>query len=70
MPLQKKYDSLIPLKLLEGKFGKIKKIFYQPLFHRLDKQRQELEPLYQECGTVFIFKPALIRMAILSKPNA
>ena len=28
---------------------------------KLGKQRQELEPLYAECGTVYIFKPEVIK---------
>lgn len=55
-----KFDFLIPLKLTEAKLGKIKSGFYKPLFYQIGKQRQELEPIYQECGTIFIFKPDVI----------
>lgn len=56
----KDYDSLIPLHRIESKIGKIKKKMYYS-FNNLGKQRQELKPYYKECGTVFIFRPDVIR---------
>jgi CMP-N-acetylneuraminic acid synthetase len=54
------YDSLIPVYKIDGKIGKNVNGRYQPL-QRLNMQRQEIEPFYKECGTVFIFKPEIIR---------
>ena len=54
------FDFLMPLHEIESKVGRIKDGRYFPLTHQVGKQRQELEPLYQECGTIFIFKPDVI----------
>ena len=55
------YDSLIPLHPLDGKIGTIKDQTYQPHAHQLGKQRHELPPIHKECGTIFIFRPEVIR---------
>lgn len=53
------YDSLIPLYQIEGKLGNIHKRCYVPRY-TMGSRRQDVEPVYMECGTVFIFKPDLI----------
>lgn len=55
------YDSLIPLHKLVSKVGEVRDGMYVPLWHKPGLQRQELNSLYIECGTIFIFKPDLIR---------
>jgi len=54
------YDSLIPLYLIEGKIGIIMRERYIPNYI-LGSRRQDIEPIYRECGTIFIFKPDLIK---------
>lgn len=54
------FDFLMPLHQIENKIGRIKDGRYFPLTHQVGKQRQELEPVYKECGTIFIFKPEVI----------
>ncbi len=51
------YDSLIPVFPIESKIGKIRKNRYIPNYP-LGSRRQDLERLYKECGTIFIFKTA------------
>lgn len=53
------YDSLIPLYPIESKIGTIEKGTYHP-HYTLGQRRQEIQKLYKECGTIFIFKPELI----------
>ncbi len=53
------YDSLTSLISLGGKIGKIQENRYNSM-QEIGRQRQEIEPYYKECGTVFIFKPELI----------
>jgi len=55
------YDSLFPLYLTEGKFGKINKKGYYVPNYILGARRQDLEKIYSECGTIFIFKPNLVK---------
>lgn len=55
-----KYDSLIPLYPIEGKIGKIKNGYYNPEYTP-GKRRQDLDNTYLECGTIFIFKPSIIK---------
>lgn len=55
----KQFDSLAPLCPIEPKVGHIKNGRYAP-FSKMNMQRQELVPLYRECGTVFVFKPGRI----------
>jgi len=57
------YDSLIPLFPLEGKIGRIKDGMYIPV-NECGLRRQNIEPFFRECGTVFIFKSSLIRRGI------
>lgn len=57
----KNYDSLVPLFPLEIKIGKIKNNIYQPKY-KLGANRQELQKVYKECGTVFILKADLINV--------
>lgn len=54
------YDSLIPLYPIEGKIGIIRRERYIPNYI-LGSRRQDIEPIYRECGTIFIFKPDLIK---------
>ena len=54
------YDSLIPLYALDGKIGVIKGEMFIPNYI-LGSRRQDMEPLYRECGTIFIFKPSFIK---------
>ncbi len=54
-----KYDSLISLYNIGGKIGKLSQNQYKHL-SKPGKQRQQIEPFYKECGTVFIFKPDVI----------
>jgi len=55
------YDSLVPLYLTDGKFGKInKKGCYIPNYI-LGSRRQDLEKIYSECGTIFVLKSDLVR---------
>jgi CMP-N-acetylneuraminic acid synthetase len=57
----KGFDSLIPLYKIGGKIGKISRGRYNPL-NKPGKQRQELGTFYyKECGTVFIFRPEIIK---------
>ena len=53
------YDSLIPLYPIEGKIGIVKNGNYIPNYI-LGSRRQDIEPIYRECGTIFIFKLNLI----------
>jgi CMP-N-acetylneuraminic acid synthetase len=54
------FDSLIPLKKVSSKIGKIKDGIYVPSY-RLGKRRQDLESVYIECGTVFLFRPKVLK---------
>ncbi len=54
------FDSLIPLYPIEGKIGTIKNGNYKPCY-KLGKRRQDIEKVYRECGTIFIFKSDLIK---------
>ena len=56
----KRYDSLIPLYEIEGKIGKIHKNRFIPNY-KIGSRRQDLEKLYKECGTIFIFKTSVIQ---------
>lgn len=62
------YDSLMPLWQIEGKLGKIVGHRYKP-FNKVNMQRQQLKPFYKECGTIFIFKPAIIKSGSLYGKN-
>jgi len=53
------YDSLIPLKSIGGKIGKIENQEYTSI-QEIGRQRQEINSFYQECGVVYIFKPEFI----------
>jgi CMP-N-acetylneuraminic acid synthetase len=53
------YDSLVPLCKSSTKIGVIKEGKYIANYP-IGKQRQELPPTYKECGTVFVFKRAVI----------
>jgi CMP-N,N'-diacetyllegionaminic acid synthase len=55
-----KYDSLIPIYHIENKIGTIIKGVYKP-FYKPGIRRQELDMIYKECGTVFIFKRSIIK---------
>lgn len=54
-----KFDSLAGMCALEPKVGHIKNGRYTPT-NSMNMQRQELKPLYKECGTIFVFKPSRI----------
>ena len=54
------YDSLVPLHPIGTKTGKITDGKYVPDYLP-GIRRQDLELVYRECGTVFIFKPELIK---------
>jgi len=53
------YDSLLPIYPIKSKIGTIKKGFFIPNYV-LGSQRQNIEQIYKECGTIFIFKTNLI----------
>lgn len=53
------YTSLMPLKMIEPKVGYIREGRYTSIIES-DLQRQELEQLYAECGTVFIYKASAL----------
>ncbi|OJI07367.1 hypothetical protein BK004_01390 [bacterium CG10_46_32] len=55
----KKFDSLIGLCAIESKIGHIKNGRYIAL-NKMNMQRQQLKHMYQECGTIFVFKPSRI----------
>lgn len=55
----KNYDSLIPLYPIEGKTGVVKNEVFTPNYV-LGSRRQDIEPVYKECGTIYIFKPELV----------
>lgn len=54
-----KYDSLIPLYRLDGKVGKIENQRFIPNY-KIGSRRQDLDKLYSECGTIYIFKTSII----------
>jgi len=54
-----KFDSLTSVHVLEPKLGNILKGRYMP-YNKMNMQRQQLKEIYQECGTVFLFKPGRI----------
>lgn len=56
---QDKFDSLIPLAPTSNKVGTIEGQAFKPKYPA-GAQRQELEALYYDCGTIHIFKPKLI----------
>lgn len=53
------FDSLMPVAKVSSKIGTIEEGLFVPQY-RVNAQRQELKELYYDCGTVYIFKPALI----------
>ncbi len=53
------FDSLTAVCEQDPKIGTITKGVYRAM-NRMNMQRQELAPLYKECGTVFVFKPERI----------
>ena len=53
------YDSLMPLVQIDGKIGYIRNGAYLPMAKE-GSRRQDLEPMYMECGTVFIFKSSVL----------
>lgn len=54
------FDSLIPLVETSNKVGIIRGSKFIPRYP-VGAQRQELETLYREAGTIFILKPLIIR---------
>jgi N-acylneuraminate cytidylyltransferase/CMP-N,N'-diacetyllegionaminic acid synthase len=55
------YDSLVPLFPLEIKTGKVINNIYQPKY-KLGVNRQELQKVYKECGTIFILKTNFVNI--------
>jgi len=60
-----RYDSLMPLKKIRLKKGKIIKDYYVPE-NKTEIRGQDLEKEYQECGTIFIYKSFLVKNKILN----
>lgn len=57
------YDSLVPLYPVGGKLGVIRKGHYVP-WYEPGSRRQDIKPVYRECGTIFLFKPDLVENGI------
>jgi CMP-N-acetylneuraminic acid synthetase len=54
------FDSLIPVYPIKNKIGTIENGIYKPVYP-LGTRRQDLKKYYKECGTIYIFKPELIK---------
>ena len=62
---EKQCDSLLTVSLFQEKLGKIAGDCFEPFNYEFGQRSQDLEPLYQENGLLYITKTAFIKEGII-----